>query len=60
MWRWIQSLPYRLPWLSVRLPRRRQKRTVRRISNMGDFVQLLIFILMGLIILGAVIVSIWK
>ncbi len=60
MWRWLVSLPYRLPWLAVRLPRRKTKRTVRRISNMGDFVQLLIFILMGLIILGSVIVSIWS
>lgn len=60
MFRWLTSLPYKVPWLATRLPRRKQKRTVRRISNMGDFIQLLIFILMGLIILGSIVLSVWE
>lgn len=60
MLRWLFTLPYRLPWLATRLPRRKQKRTVRRMSNMGDFVQLILFILMGLVILASILVSVWE
>lgn len=60
MWYWLMGWLYKVPYLAVRLPRRKTKRVVRRISNVGAFIEICIYVIMALVIIGSILISVWK